>query len=243
MSKWKWRAGPGTVSGKATQTSNLSERLVEEFCDHHGIEWWHVKETPAHKRPDYAIRVRGRWCVLEVKQIESKYTDNDLLGKVRWIAPGKRLRGPFRAAEHQLSKFGSRRVPTIICLLDTTASFHDVDFQVRAAMCGDETLLYAMLPSTGTLQPLGSSPGKNAMFRPNKNTTVSAVAVLRWTPGSEVVVDLYHNPFAAIRIEQDIAAPFVRWQKVVGIDPPTRRGLTLQFDVDDPAYEEFWRGP
>jgi len=41
-----------------------------------------------------------------------------------------------------------------------------------------------------------------------------------------MVVDLYHNPFAAIPIKPDIAAPFIRQQFEVG-GAPRNEGPTL----------------
>jgi hypothetical protein len=133
--------------------------------------------------------------------------------KGEWVTPGQRLRGPIRSGEGQLRKFAARNLPTIICLLDTTVGrFLAEDFHIRAAMYGVETLHFAVSPTTGTGPFLGSTPGKNAMLRRDERTTVSAVAVLRHPPGSEMVVDLYHNQFAAIPIEPGTAAPFVRQQ-------------------------------
>jgi hypothetical protein len=148
--------------------------------------------------------------------------------KGEWVTPGQRLRGPIRSGEGQLRKFAARNLPTIICLLDTTVGrFLAEDFHIRAAMYGVETLHFAVSPTTGTGPFLGSTPGKNAMLRRDERTTVSAVAVLRHPPGSEMVVDLYHNQFAAIPIEPGTAAPFVRQQFGVGIDAPKKVGPTF----------------
>ena len=65
------------------------------------------------------------------------------------------------------------------------------------------------------------------MLRRDKNTTVSAVAVLRHPSGSEMMVDLYHNPFAAIPIDPSIAEPFVRQQVLNGTDAPKNEGPTF----------------
>jgi hypothetical protein len=217
------------------EKKTLSERLVEEFCHRHRIKWRHIKvaQTPGNRRPDYAINIGGGWCILEVKEIDPTDEDKARLGKLRngiiegeYVNPGKRLRGPIRSGEGQLRKFAARHLPTVICLLDTTISFHVADFHIRSAMYGEETLHFAVSPVTGTGQFLGSAPGKNAMLRRDKGTTVSAVAVLSHPSGSEMVVDLYHNPSADIPIKPDIATPFVRQQFKVG-DAPKNEGATL----------------
>jgi hypothetical protein len=214
----------------------LSESLVEEFCHRHHIKWRRIKvaQTPGNRRPDYAIRVGGGWCILEVKELAPADEDKSRLEELRngiikgeWVTPGKRLRGPIRSGEGQLRKFAARNLPTVICLLDTTVSFHVADFHIRAAMYGDETLHFAVSPTTGTGQFLGSGPGRNAMLRRDERTTVSAVAVLRHPSGSEMMVDLYHNQFAAIPIEPGIAAPFVRQQFGVSIAAPKNEGPTF----------------
>jgi len=165
-----------------------SEELVEEFCARHSIAWRPIKRAPNGQRPDYAIKIEGMWCILEVKQIEPTDTDNDLVGNLRWIDAGKRLKGPFRSAKHQLRKFSSWGLPTVICLYDMTVSFHDESFHIRKA------------------------------FRPNENADVSAIAVLRQPMASEVIIDLYHNSFANVPIDPCLAAPFVRRQEFLDID-------------------------
>ena len=77
------------------------------------------------------------------------------------------------------------------------------------------------------------------MLRRYERRTVSAVAVLRQPSGSELVVDLYHNPFAVVPIDPVIAGSFVRNQIKVGSEAPKREGPT-GFDVrDNPEFEEF----
>ncbi len=222
--------------GASMSEKTLSESLVEEFCHRHHIKWQRIKvaQTPGNRRPDYAIRVGGGWCILEVKELAPTDEDKSRLEELRngiikgeWVTPGKRLRGPIRSGEGQLRKFAARNLPTVICLLDTTVSFYVADFHIRAAMYGDETLHFAVSPTTGTGQFLGSGRGRNAMLRRDERTTVSAVAVLRHPSGSEMMVDLYHNRFAAVPIDPGIAAPFVRQQFGVGIAAPKNGGPTF----------------
>lgn len=123
----------------------------------------------------------------------------------------KRLRPSIRSGEGQLRKFSARGFATIICLYDTTASFHDADFNVQAALYGDEALRFAVPHGGDQGQFVGSGPGKNAMLRPNERNAVSAVAIVRHPAGS-TQVDLYHNPLAAIKIARALAAPFVNRQ-------------------------------
>jgi hypothetical protein len=229
----------------------LSEQLLEEWFYQNRIEWRRIRValTPGYRRPDYGISVGGKRCIIEVKEIVPNDEDNEIVEKARsgiiearWVAPGKRLRPAIRSAEGQLRKFSARGFPTIICVFDKTASFHDEAFHVRAAMYGDETLHFAVPVASDTAQFMGSGPGRNAMLRRDERTTVSAVAVLRQHLSGSTI-DLFHNPHAAVPIDQTIAAPFVRRQVADASDRREREGPSW-FDVrDDPSYRDFFTNP
>ena len=219
----------------------LSEQLVEDWLDRNKIGWRRIRVaiTPGNRRPDYAIWVGGNRCIVEVKELTPNDEDRNIIEDARagvvegrWVAPGKRLRPHIRSGEGQLTKFSARGLATIICLLDTTASFHDTDFHIRAALYGNETLHFVVPEGSDTAEFIGSGPGRNAMLRRDERTTVSAVAILRRPAGSDTVVDLYHNPFAAIPIDPKSAAPFVRRQIASGLDRHESEGFTW-FDVRD----------
>jgi hypothetical protein len=230
----------------------LSEHMLEEWFDRHGIEWRRIRvaRNPGNRRPDYALRAAGKRCIIEVKELTQNDEDKRLVEnarsgivEARWVAPGKRLRPAIRSGEGQLRKFSARGFPTIICVFDTTASFHDTDFHVRAAMYGDETLRLIIPEGSDTAHFVGSGPGRNAMLRRDERNTISAVALLRHPSGSDPVIDLYHNPFAAIPIDPTLAAPFVRHQINGPGNRPEREGHTW-FDIrDDPAYRDFLDDP
>jgi hypothetical protein len=213
--------------------STLSEQLVEDWLDRHQIEWRRIRLaiTPGNRRPDYAIRVGGKWCVVEVKELTPNDEDKQLIENAgagivegRWVAPGKRLRPSIRSGEGQLRKFSTRGFATIICLFDTTASFHDADFHVHAALYGDETLRFIIPAGSDTAEFIGSGPGRNAMLRRDERNTVSAVAIMRRPAGSDTQIDLYHNPFAAVPIDPALTAPFVKRQTSSPTDKPAPKG-------------------
>jgi hypothetical protein len=229
-----------------------SERLVEDWLGCNGITWRRlpVAVTPGHRRPDYAIKIAGNWCIIEVKEITPNDDDRRTIENFRagivasqWVAPGKRLRPAIRSGEGQLRKFSGRGFATIICLVDTTASFYDAEFHVRAALYGDQTLCFEVLSGSGTASFIGSGPGRNAMLRRHERTTISAVAVLRCPASSDVEIDFYHNPFAAIPIDPNMAAPLVTRQVADGWDTHKPDGPTW-FDVrDNPDYADFFIDP
>ena len=91
----------------------LSEQIVEEFCDRHNIKWRPIKAAriPGNRRPDYAIRIDGGWCILEVKELAPTVEDKVRLEELSngiikgyWVTQGKRLRGPFRSGEGSASE-------------------------------------------------------------------------------------------------------------------------------------------
>jgi hypothetical protein len=228
----------------------VSEQLVEAWLNRHQIEWRRIRVAiaPGNRRPDYAIRVGGKWCIVEVKELSPNDEDKRLVENARagivegcWVAPGKRLRPSIRSGEGQLRKFSARGFATIICLFDTTAPFHDVDFHVHAALYGDETLRFIIPVGSDTAELIGSGPGRNAMLRRDERTTVSAVAMLRHAAGSDTQIDLYHNPFAAIPIDEMLAAPLARRQISRASASPASEGPTWSDNSTVPRAAE--RGP
>jgi hypothetical protein len=233
-------------------TKTLSENMLEEWFDRHRIEWRRIRiaRNPGNRRPDYAIRAAGKRCIIEVKELSPNDEDKHIvenaregIGEARWVAPGKRLRPAIRTGEGQLQKFSARGFPTIICVFDTTASFHDADFHVRAAMYGDETLRFVIPEGSDTARFAGSGPGRNAMLRRDERNTLSALAILRHTSGTDPVIDVYHNPFAAIPIDPALVAPFVRHQITGPDDKPKREGPGWFDFRDDPVYRDFFDDP
>jgi len=228
----------------------FSENLLENWFGRKVVEWRSIRVAlkPGNQRPDYAIRVAGVRCIVEVKELTSNDEDKHIIENARadimefrWVAAGKRVRHAIRNAEKQLRKFSARGFPTIVCIFDKTISFHDEEFQVRAAMYGDETLRFVVPVGSDTAEFVGSGPGRNAMLRRDERNTVSAVAILRHP--DEPVIDLYHNPHAAVPIDPDIAAPFLRKQVLSPSDRPKREGPTW-FDIrDDPTYADFLKDP
>jgi hypothetical protein len=183
------------------------------------------------------------------QRIETNDEDKRLIENARngpieaqWVEPGKRFRKAIKKdAERQLRKFSARGFPTIVCVFDMTASFHDEEYHIRAAIYGDETLRFVVPVGSDTAQFVGSGPGRNAVLRWDTRTTISAVGVLRHP--DDPVIDLYHNPHAAVPIDPSAAAPFVRKQVLSPTDRPKHEGPTW-FDVrDDPAYADFFKDP
>ncbi|MGB8840706.1 MAG: hypothetical protein WCC64_06520 [Aliidongia sp.] len=153
----------------------------------------------------------------------------------RWINPSARLRQSIRDSANQLRKFSHRGFPTVVCLFDTTVGFYLERVHVAQALFGQETLHFEV-SSDPVHAPrlLGMRHGKNATLTSGNNTSISAVAVLRQPSGSDLIVDLYHNPYARVPIPNTLSAPFVRKQYAEGLDDPDRR---------EPSVLDWRQGP
>jgi DNA-binding sugar fermentation-stimulating protein len=73
------------VSHENDAEMTLSERLIEEWFDRHRIEWRRIKvaRAPGNRRPDYAIRVSGNRCIVEVKELTLNDDDKRIIENVR----------------------------------------------------------------------------------------------------------------------------------------------------------------
>jgi hypothetical protein len=197
----------------------IAELYFEQWCDQQGVEYRRISEARG-RRPDYAIRMVGGWCVVEVKEIDPLPTDDALARELlqgqspaRWVEPGARLSGPIRKASRQLKKFSQRGFPTVVCFHDTTIGFHTEGFHVEQAMLGSELLVFDASGAQGIDDSfLGTKAGGGAAMTPRHNKSISAIAVLHQIGTAGLIVDLYHNPFARVEIPPDIAAPYIRAQ-------------------------------
>lgn len=207
-----------------------SEALFEQWCHDHNIVCRRIHEArvQGHKRPDYAIKVSGHWCIVEIKQLDQTQNDKALLQEiltgippVRWVNPGTRLRKPIRDAASQLRKFSQRGFQTVVCFFDITIGFYLERFHIEQAMFGQQILGFEVSSDPGH-EPrfLGSRFGKNATLTQDNNTSISAVAAFRQPAGSGLVVDLYHNPYARVLIPHKLSDPLVRKQYADGIEDP-----------------------
>jgi hypothetical protein len=76
---------------------------------------------------------------------------------------------------------------------------------------------------------LGTKAGGGETMTPEHNTSISGVAVLRQIGASEMVVDLYHNPFARVAIPPKLASPYVRKQFLP--IPPGHNRKSIAFEL------------
>ena len=162
----------------------ISERCFEDWCEQNHIKCRPIKKAlvDGFKRPDFAIKVNGHWCVVEVKEISPNPEDRRQLVKALertqeqisfWkTPPGTRLIRGIREAKSQLRKFSIRGLLTVVCFLDNTLGFYDEPRDVEQAI------------------------------RRVKTDTISAVGVLR-KRAADWVVELFPYPRARMQIFGD----------------------------------------
>ena len=85
-----------------------SELQFEHWCRLNGVDFRRIREArvQGHKRPDYAISILHRRCIVEVKQIDPTLIDtaryNDArsgISRFSWVDPGARLRQAIKDAD------------------------------------------------------------------------------------------------------------------------------------------------
>jgi hypothetical protein len=190
-----------------------SEALFDKWCQQQRLPFKRIRvaRVANQKRPDYRVRTPYGWCVIEIKELVPTEEDDLILqslrGEARWVDPGTRLRRPIRDAAKQLRKFSQRGLPTVLALVDLTASFHTEKYQVLAAMCGHTKLVFA--PNQPIAEAfLGAKPGGGATLTKEHNTSISAIAVVRTDGGEVAAIDLYQNPHARIPLSAERAQSF-----------------------------------
>jgi hypothetical protein len=236
-----------------TNSPTLSETSFEQWCQDCEIEYRRIREARAqgHKRPDYAIRAQQHRCIVEIKQLDQTPDDKALLrdamsgtSQLHWIDPGSRLRRPIKDAAAQLRKFSRRGFPTVVCFFDTTVGFYLERVHVEQALFGRKTLSFEV-SADPEHEPrfLGSHFGKNATLTRANNTSISAVAVLRYPTESKLVIDLYHNPHARVPIPLHLSAPFVRKQYAEGIEDPDKSEPSVLDLMQSAEWQEWLDDP
>lgn len=175
-----------------------SESLFEDFCARRGIKCERIECGPG-KTPDYDIWLSGNKIVAEVKQFET--TDKDLAWIAAgggWSKPGKRVQPKFTAARAQLKHRSQGKLPTLLVLYDNGTAEGIDGIDIKTAMYGDEVAdIRRDASGRSWVSPI--HPSRERKFRPNQNTSISALGLL-FVFGGECRLSLYHNCFARVPI-------------------------------------------
>jgi hypothetical protein len=158
------------------------------------------------RTPDYEIFVPRRKVVVEIKEISPNREELDAQRRARngefvvvSTTPGQRVRGKISDAVPQIKARSKGRFPGILVLMDTGfAAEHTSPYNIRVAMHGFETLVYAV-PRDPSHSPYVKDKrfGGSRKMTPTNNTSVSAIAVIGHVSGN-LDLRVYHNPHAAV---------------------------------------------
>ena len=203
-----------------------SEELFRRLCKSQG---WRVERIDQHsvaegsKVPDFRLQLGdGVGIVVEVKQFDPNSEEQEAAqGRGSGVLggkPGHRLRQVIPKANNQLKALGQSDPGMVVVYNRTQCSLHDNPYAVLTAMRGLDVLRVPVGPSAGpgSLVRFGLyQQGPGAKLNPERNTSVSCIAVLREffdgvaipfgfsgpespdTAGDpEYALAVYHNPSA-----------------------------------------------
>lgn len=194
----------------------------ELFCRFGQSQGWPVERIDEHsvargsKRPDFLVRLGdGARIVVEVKQFDPNPEEREAAqGRGSGVLggkPGQRLRQVITKANKQLKALGRSDPGMVVLYNRTPCSLHDDPYAILTAMRGMHVVRVPVGSSTepGSLVSFGRyQQGPGAKLNPERNTSVSCIAVLRELfdgvpvpfglggPDPEHDLAVYHNPFA-----------------------------------------------
>jgi len=179
----------------------ISEQLFEEFCRVNGVPCVRV-ERDIHKTPDYVITLRDSPVTCEVKQIDLSSEDERLIaevsqGRAIGVHLPNRFRETLKHVSAQLKGAARAGQPTLLVVYDNTPYKAYTDHaDVVQAMFGRSSV-------SVTRELSVSAPffGGDRGLGPTWNTAVSAIAILDGGPLEVSSVRVYHNVYAAVRLD------------------------------------------
>ena len=169
-----------------------SEWLFEQFCTHHNIAFRPIP-TCDQSTPDYSLTFGAKEIFVEVKQIDADTNfRNPARGGVSTRTVGDHIRQKINDSRKQIKVGATAGVPSVLLVynnLDPLQMFGTDSQDFIAAIHGERTVVM----KRGEV--VDRYHGRNASFRPEFNTSFSAVGHLR-TRGEQICIDLYENPYA-----------------------------------------------
>ena len=185
----------------------VAEDLFERYCHERDIEIRRLEECFL-KTPDYEIQVGQLVAAVEIKQLEPNAEDKEVIEQLRQrhaVAHWENMERPRHSihdAVKQLRTYTRRTprpMPAIVVLFDTLGGllgYLDSD-NIARCMYGAECLHFGQ----DDLEFLGASLGGRRIATEEHNTTLSAVAVLRFERSAEQLsLTVFHNKYAALPI-------------------------------------------
>lgn len=212
-----------------------SEKLFEQYCESKGIAYRRIPEIDI-RTPDYELEVESAQIIVEVKEIlpshEEKESDRFRqergYGKALGYTPGDRVRKKIKASSGQMKSWTLGKSPSILVLCYLGAHGHLDPYNIRVGMYGIEQVHIALPPyGIGSPYSTGMSYGPKRKMTEKDNTSISAVGTLLMTNHDQLILHVYRNKFALVRLDFDLLA---------------RYGIS-QFELEDemPGKTAKWR--
>lgn len=186
--------------------STKSELLFQELCTKKAIKCYRIPEGLA-RQADFRIILGGQQIIVEVKQIEPNDADRDILNRQEaghtapHEAPVPRVRDLINKAYGQLKSSCADRNPGIVVIYNHAYHWNYIDrWTVTTAMFGNYGISLSPNPRSGwdvVFRGFRDNRRTGASF----NRALSALGVLTGDSASDVRLDCYHNPFAAIPLD------------------------------------------
>jgi len=196
-----------------------SEEWFEEYCANSGIACTPIPEEKG-KTPDYELTINGQRIIVEVKEIirnrEERNSDQLLsergYGSALSYTPGDRARLKIMDSSPQIKARTRGIYPSILVLCDLQRGCGQIaghldPYNVRVAMYGLE-LIHMVVPRDRAASPYATemSYGPKRQMGEDFNTSISAIGVLFTPRPNEIGLHVYHNKFAAVKLDPRLLA-------------------------------------
>jgi hypothetical protein len=220
-----------------------SEQWFEDYCASNGLVWRRVVEENS-RTPDYELTIDGQRVIAEVKEIHPNKEEEESArlvskrgyGLVLSHTPGNRVRNKIGDSSAQIKARTCDVYPSILVLCDLKNGCGQVagnldPYNIRVAMYGLERVhVVAPRDRDQTAYAAAMSYGPKRKMTEEDNNSISAIGVLSTPNPGEIVLHVYHNKFATVRLdprllasrgiaqfrlEDEVPSETAKWEKLV----------------------------
>jgi hypothetical protein len=190
----------------------LSETLFEKFCSNSGINFFPI-QTGHKKSPDYELLIDEQRIIIEVTEIDKDknyYQNSNGLINPPGYTPGEPIRIKIKKKLPQIKARTEGIYPSILVLFDRGQIAGYLDpYDIRVAMYGLEQI-HMNVPINPSLSPYATSMsyGPKRKMTENHNTSISAIGGLFTPRPNEIILEVYHNKFAAVPLNPKLLAKY-----------------------------------
>jgi hypothetical protein len=193
-----------------------SEQLFERFCleNYFSLTPIPTQAKEGKRTADYSLVLSDdSTCVVELKELEpckeyllSLAAMSRGESYVRKGVPGARVRDCIKRAYVQIKNSSGRKCPGILVIFAPGILACDLDaYQIRVAMFGFDTMLLNPVVSVdGKLEILGYSHGGSRQVTGEQNRSLSAVCTLLSDEDGNLLLDIFHNPYAHVPLRPHV---------------------------------------